>query len=102
MNEPNFTMFIRGHEYAIEGFIERGDPSVGLFGDAFIYDRLISTETGQEPSLAFYESITDGEQCDISDAFYDSQIDSRLRIYSWQEAQMEYYDTHGHWPEDKR
>ena len=101
MNQPAFTMFIRGHEYAIEGFIERGDPSVGLFGDGFIYDRLISMETGQEPSQEFYDSLTEGEQIDISDAYYDNQSECTVRYYSWREAELERFYETGIWPEDE-
>lgn len=100
MDTPSFNMFIRGKEYAIEGFIEGADPSVGFFGAAFLYDRLVSVEDGVEASQAFYDSLTDSEQLGIDCAYWDSQIETRLYTYSWREAELEAYYLTERWPED--
>ena len=89
MNEPDFTMYIRGHLYGISGFIERGDRSVGIFGEWYIVDSLISMEEGYDP-WALLEDLTDSEQCDISDTALIYRDGPRCKEYYWREFEEGY------------
>jgi hypothetical protein len=85
-------MYFRGRLVEVDGFMERADRSVGIMSDYFISDKITDVETGIEWTQEQFDALTDGEQLEIDNAFWDSLPfdDYQHTVYSWTENEELY------------
>lgn len=69
-----FTMWIRGQECKVVGFVEGTDRHVGIFGDYFVTEAVIIVTTNVDMTDNCGEfMLTAGEERDIDAAFWASR-----------------------------
>lgn len=62
-----FNTTFRGKSVEIDGYVESGDLTVGLFGSGFIYETITFLEDGSHPD---YETVTVAEELEIDKEFW--------------------------------
>lgn len=68
-----FTMWIRGREYEIQGYVEPPDPDVGIYGPEFVIERLFDVATdGQVYWRNTGLELSRTEQDAVSEAYFDT------------------------------
>lgn len=69
-----FTMWIRGREYEIDGFVDGPDPDVGIYGPEFVVGSLRDVVTSE--AVFWYGNgtvfLSRAEQAAVSEAYFDT------------------------------